>query len=300
MHVGVNHPAWGLALRPGVLYQGSLMMDQTPLNDLPVGVFDSGIGGLTVLRELRLCLPNESFVYLGDTARVPYGNRSANTVIRYARMACGLLTSGGIKALIVACNTVSAVALDIIRVEYDLPVLGVIDPPARAACEVAPAGRIGVLGTRRTITSGAYERAIKQADSRCEVYSSIAPMFVPLAEEGWVTGDVPELVARRYLEPLTSRGIDALLLGCTHYPLLVPTLKVTLRDLTGRDVPIVDSAASVARETAAFLGERGLARGNAAGCVRFHVTDNPEAFAEVGSRFLRDDLSATDVQLVDL
>ena len=269
--------------------------------DLPIGVFDSGIGGLTVLGALRHSLPGEGFLYLGDTARVPYGNRSADTVIRYARMACGLLQCRGIKALVVACNTVSAVALDLLRVEYDIPLLGVIDPPARAACDQAPGGRIGVLGTRRTITSGAYERAILRVDSRCEVVSAVAPLFVPLAEEGWLTGEVPEAVAREYLAPLTSRGIDALLLGCTHYPLLVPTLQKVLHELTGKQVPIVDSAASVAREASSFLTQRGLARdaGEEAPTL-FHVTDNPAAFADVGGRFLGEELLEQDVELVDL
>ncbi len=270
-------------------------------SDLPIGVFDSGIGGLTVLKELRRSLPQESFLYLGDTARVPYGNRSPQTVIRYARMACGLLHSRGVKALVVACNTVSSVALDLIRVEFDVPVLGVIDPPARAAALQAPGGRVGVLGTRRTIASGAYERAITQADSRCEVVSCVAPLFVPLAEEGWLAGDVPEMVARRYLEPLTARGVDVLLLGCTHYPLLVPTLTRVLATVASREVPIVDSAESVAREAAAFLSERGLARPDGAtGCTRFCVTDNPASFVDVGRRFLGGDLDEKDVELVDL
>jgi glutamate racemase len=269
--------------------------------NLPLGVFDSGIGGLTVLRELARALPRESFLYLGDTARVPYGNRSSDTVIRYARMACGLLTGRGIKALVVACNTVSAVALDLLRVEFDLPILGVIDPPARAACREAPGGRIGVMGTRRTVTSGAYERAIHKADSRCEVISTVAPLLVPLAEEGWTSGRVPELVSREYLAPLAARRIDALLLGCTHYPLLVPALGAALEDLTGGQVPIVDSAASVAAETAAFVTERALAcDAGAQGRLRFLVTDDPEAFSGVGRRFLGRDLPAGDVEVVDL
>ena len=282
-----------------VLYRTGMASDQGP-RELPLGVFDSGIGGLTVLAELRRALPGESFLYLGDTARVPYGNRSEHTIVRYARMACGFLNGKGIKALVVACNTVSAVALDILRVEFDVPVLGVIDPPARAACALVPGGRIGVLGTRRTIASGAYDRAVKRADSRCEVYSAPAPLLVPLAEEGWTSGQVPDLVARRYLEPLIEREVDVLVLGCTHYPLLVPVLGEVVSRLAGRPIPIVDSARSVALEAAAFLEERGLERPAASPCVRFHVTDNPASFADVGRRFLGEDLDAGAVELVDL
>lgn len=278
-----------------------VMEERSDTRDLPVGVFDSGIGGLTVLRQLRRALPHESFAYLGDTARVPYGNRSESTVVRYARMACSFLTGRGIKALIVACNTVSAVALDMLRVEFDIPVLGVIDPPARAACRLRPAGRIGVLGTRRTVTSGAYDRAVKRADSRCEVISSPAPLFVPLAEEGWLGGEVPRLVARQYLEPLVERSIDALVLGCTHYPLLIPVLEESLAAVSSHEVPVIDSAGSVADEAASFLAERGLGR-PAAGRpeLRFHVTDNTRSFARVGRRFLGDDLDPGAVELVDL
>jgi glutamate racemase len=277
------------------------MADGSDTRSLPVGVFDSGIGGLTVLRQLRRALPRESFLYLGDTARVPYGNRSEHTVVRYARMACSFLTGRGVKALIVACNTVSAVALDMLRVEFDIPVLGVIDPPARAACRLRPAGRIGVLGTRRTVTSGAYERAVKRADSRCEVSSAPAPLFVPLAEEGWLEGEVPALVARQYLAPLVERSIDALVLGCTHYPLLIPVLASELASLSTKQVPIIDSAGSVADEAAQFLGERGLHRPEEHPTgLRFHVTDNPETFARVGRRFLGDDLDPAAVELVDL
>ena len=268
---------------------------------LPVGVFDSGIGGLTVLRELGQALPDESFLYLGDTARVPYGNRSEHTVIRYARMSCSFLMDRGVKALIVACNTVSAVALDILRVEFDVPVLGVIDPPARAACRLRPGGKVGVLGTRATVASRAYDRAVQRADSRCEVLSAPAPLFVPLAEEGWLSGRVPALVARRYLEPLVQASIDVLVLGCTHYPLLVPVLEEALGEKPGGSVPIVDSARSVASEAAAFLDERELRRvPGSARRTLFHVTDNPTSFAEVGRRFLGDRLDASQVELVDL
>jgi glutamate racemase len=277
------------------------MAARVEIRDMPLGVFDSGIGGLTVLAELRRALPGESFIYLGDTARVPYGNRSEHTVVRYARMACSFLAGRGIKALVVACNTVSAVALDLLRVEFDMPVIGVIDPPAREACRLVPGGKIGVLGTRRTISSRAYDRAVKRADSRCEIFSSPAPLFVPLAEEGWVEGEVPGLVARRYLSPLVARSLDVLVLGCTHYPLLIPVLERTLLAISGRRVPIVDSARSVAAHTASFLGERDMCGSSSApASIRFHVTDNPAAFVDVGSRFLGDALDESSVELVDL
>src|SRR6478752_7306971 len=185
-----------------------------------IGIFDSGLGGLTVARAIRSVLPDEDLVYLGDTARVPYGTRSADTIIRYARACANHLVKHRVKLLVVACNTVSAVALDVLRDELDVPVLGVIEPGARAGAGASRTKRVGVIATQGTIGSRAYERALHAVESRIEVFAQPAPMLVPLAEEGWLDGTVPELVVERYLEPLVAKNIDALVLGCTHYPIL--------------------------------------------------------------------------------
>jgi glutamate racemase len=274
--------------------------------DAPIGVFDSGLGGLTVARAVQKVLPGERLVYLGDTARVPYGTRSASTVIRYARTCGRMLEKHGIKMLVVACNTVSAVALDTLRVELDLPVLGVIEPGARAAVRASHTKRIGVIATAGTVASNAYPRAAAGVDSRVEIRQHAAPLLVPLAEEGWLTGEVPRLAVRRYLEPLCrpgtdAPGIDTLVMGCTHYPLFEEILTAEARALAGAEIAIVDSGVAAAHELAAMLDERGL-RSDAAsgGALHLMVTDRPAKFAEVASRFLGGDVEGLDVQQVDL
>jgi len=267
--------------------------------DLPIGVFDSGIGGLTVVRALVSELPHEDLIYLGDTARVPYGTRSAETVIRYARGCASLLSAQGLKMLVVACNTVSAVAIDMLRVELDVPVIGVIEPGAGAAVAASKTGRIGVIGTKGTVNSGAYPRAVAAVDTRAEVVAAPAPLLVPLAEEGWTEGDVPRLAAMRYLEPLCATSIDTLLLGCTHYPLLRSTIEDALRALTPSKVTVVDSATAVAHAVAKLLRERRRASSReSVGRLKFFATDAPEAFRTVGSRFLGLDID--HVELVDI
>lgn len=267
--------------------------------DLPLGVFDSGLGGLTVVRAIREACPNESILYLGDTARVPYGARSAETVIKYAIGCARLLVSRGVKAIVVACNTVSAVALDALRVELDIPVLGVIQPGARAAVAAARGGTVGVLATAGTIASGAYPRAVAALSTRAEVIGQAAPLLVPLAEEGWLEGDVPRLAVRRYIEPLLARGARAIVLGCTHYPLLYDTIVAEAAALSGAPVPVVDSAHATAEDLAAFLRDRNLASGRTApGALELLVTDLPASFATVASRFLGQEVD--DVALVDL
>jgi len=267
--------------------------------DLPIGVFDSGIGGLTVVRALTKTLPQEELIYLGDTARVPYGTRSASTVIRYARSCASLLADHGLKMLVVACNTVSAVALDMLRVELDVPVLGVIAPGARLAVDQSAAGRIGVIGTRGTVASGAYPRAVAAVDTRAEVVAAAAPLLVPLAEEGWTDGDIPRLAARRYLEPLCDQGIDTLLLGCTHYPVLWDAINDALGELSTDPVKVIDSASAVARAVSDLLSQRGrCAERDTPGRQTFLATDDPEGFREVGSRFLGRPIG--HVELVDI
>jgi glutamate racemase len=259
----------------------------TPSRDAPLGVFDSGLGGLTVVRALRERCPGEDIVYLGDTARVPYGTRSPETVIRYALGCSRVLTGRGVKAIVVACNTVSAVALDMMRIELDLPVLGVILPGARAAVAAAAGRTVGVLGTTGTITSGAYPRAIASLSTRTEVVGQAAPLFVPLAEEGWTEGEVPRLVAQRYLQPLIAAGARCIVLGCTHYPLLQDAIEAEAHALAGERIPIVDSASATADEVAAFLAERGQdARRDRPGSLELFVTDLPKSFAGVAARFL--------------
>jgi glutamate racemase len=267
--------------------------------DLPIGVFDSGIGGLTVVRALMNELPDEDLIYLGDTARVPYGTRSAETVLRYARSCATLLSRQGLKLLVVACNTVSAVALDMLRVELDVPVVGVIEPGAALAVATTRSGKIGIIGTAGTVASGAYPRAVAALDTRLEVTTAAAPLLVPLAEEGWTQGEVPRLAATRYVTPLCQAGIDTLLLGCTHYPVLRPTIEQVLNDLCADSVTVVDSAMAVALEVARLLRERGRDRRlNSTRQLRFLATDGPQAFAAIGSGFLG--LPVHHVELVDI
>ncbi len=265
----------------------------------PIGVFDSGLGGLTVARAIRAQCPNESIVYLGDTARVPYGTRSADTIIRYARACAKMLTKHSIKTLVVACNTVSAVALDVLRAEMDVPVLGVIEPGARAAVAATRTGRIGVIGTAGTMASGAYPRAVAAHTATSEVFSVAAPLLVPLVEEGWLEGTVPSLVIERYLRELVGHSIDTLVLGCTHYPMLRGTIESVARQLLGEAIRVVDSAEATALELSGFLQERGLLGTEAMpGQLLIKVTDRPQRFAEVAERFLGH--SVGDIEVVDL
>lgn len=270
-----------------------------PNSDAPLGVFDSGLGGLTVVRALRAQCPRESIVYLGDTARVPYGTRSPETVVRYALACARVLVDRGVKAIVVACNTVSAVAIDALRVELDMPVLGVILPGARAGVAASGGKPIGVLGTAGTIASGAYPRAIAALTTRAEVIGQPAPLLVPLVEEGWLEGEVPRLVVRRYLEPVIAMGARAVVLGCTHYPLLRPVLEAVAAELSAIRIPIVDSAEATAEDVATFLRERGLGATRAGpGGLSLLVTDLPKSFAEVAPRFLGHPV--TDVSAIDL
>jgi len=265
----------------------------------PLGVFDSGLGGLTVVRALRAALPHEDIVYLGDTARVPYGTKGAATVIKYASSCAKHLVGRGVKAIVIACNTVSAVAPERLRIDLDLPVLGVIEPGARAAVAATRTGRIGVLATAGTIASGAYARAVTALSTRTDVFGQPAPLLVPLAEEGWTEGEVPRLAVRRYLEPLARAGVDVVVLGCTHYPLLQTVIEAESRELLGPGVRIVDSARATAEDVSAFLEARELATPSpATGATKLLVTDIPKSFAEVAARFLGD--AAPEVEQIDL
>ncbi len=265
----------------------------------PLGVFDSGLGGLTVVRALRQRCPSEDIVYLGDTARVPYGTRSAETVVRYALGCSRVLMARGVKAIVVACNTVSAVALEMLRIELDLPVLGVIVPGARAAVAASQGAPIGVLGTTGTIASNAYPRAVAALSTRAVVLGQPAPLLVSLAEEGWVEGQVPRLVAQRYLAPLVERGARCIVLGCTHFPLLRGPIEEELAALAGEPLTIVDSAGATADDVGEFLAERGLSATRAErGKLDLLVTDVPKSFREVASRFLGE--AVDEVHQIDL
>jgi glutamate racemase len=265
---------------------------------LPLGVFDSGLGGLTVVRALREALPREDFVYLGDTARVPYGTKGPETVIKYALGCARHLVSRRVKAIVIACNTVSAVAPDRLKVELDLPILGVIEPGARAAVAASRGGKVGVLATAGTIASGAYPRAVAAVSTRVETVGQAAPLLVPLAEEGWTEGELPALAVRRYLEPLARARADVVVLGCTHYPLLKPVIEREARARMGNGVAVVDSAHATASEVKAFLDARALANDAGAGRVKLVVTDMPRSFGKVAARFLGEE--ARDVEQIDL
>lgn len=262
-------------------------------------MFDSGLGGLTVVRALRAALPNEHIIYLGDTARVPYGTKGPETVVRYALGCAKALVGQGVKAIVIACNTVSAVAPERLRIELDIPILSVIEPGARAAVAATRSHRIGVLATNGTISSGAYPRAVSVLSTRAETFGQAAPLLVPLAEEGWTHGDVPRLAAERYLAPLAQARVDVVVLGCTHYPLLREVIEDAALRLIGPHVAVVDSAHATAEDTARFLEDRDLARlSPTRGTVKLLVTDLPRSFSEQAARFLGED--AGEVLAIDL
>jgi glutamate racemase len=248
----------------------------------PIGVFDSGIGGLTVLSALVELLPHEDFIYLGDTARLPYGTKSREVIVQYSRENTGFLLAKGIKMLVVACNTASAVALEEIARDTIVPVAGVIEPGAQAAVRATRSGKIGVIGTEATIASGAYTRALQRMRPGVEIYTRPCPLLVPLVEEGWTEGDVAERTVAYYLESLKQSGIDTLLLGCTHYPMLSALFARVL----GAGVRLVDSATATAAAVHKRLGALDLARREGRGAQSFFVTETPERFIRVGRRFL--------------
>jgi len=261
----------------------------------PIGVFDSGIGGLTVLRAIRRLLPRESTLYLGDTARVPYGPKSPATVRRYALEAAAFLLGRGVKMIVVACNTATARALPEVAGHVAVPVLGVVEPGARMAAETSAAGRIGVIGTRGTIESGAYEMAIRRRRPGAEVFTAPCPLFVALVEEGWTDGEIARLTAERYLNPLLERGIDTLVLGCTHYPLLGKLIG----GVTGPAVTLVDSAGATAEEVRRTLAEKGALCDGDRPTAHYAVTDEGDRFAELVERFLGEAVGALERVTLD-
>lgn len=241
------------------------------------------MGGLTVVREMISQLPNESIIYFGDTARVPYGPKSPDTVLRYSREITSFLRGEGVKALVVACNTATAHALPALREEFDIPVLGVIEPGARAAVAVTKSKRVGVIGTAGTIKSRAYEKEITKLLPDVELTAQACALFVPLVEEGWVDSEPTRAIARNYLAPFVSARVDTLVLGCTHYPLM----KTVIGNVVGRDVRLIDSAHETARETAEVLRASGLENSALNGArYRFIASDAPDTFLSLGELFL--------------
>lgn len=252
-------------------------------NNRPIGVFDSGIGGLTVLKEIMKMLPQENTIYLGDTARVPYGIRSPETVVKYSFENTKFLFTKDIKLLVIACNTASSISLDAIKESISIPVIGVIEPGAKAAVRATRKKRVGIIGTDATIKSNAYKNVIKALDERIEVFGLPCPLFVPLVEEGWTDGNIATLVARRYLENIKKKNIDTLVLGCTHYPLL----KTVIAKVMGRGIRLIDSAVETSHEIRTTLEDMAIVRKEKKRPVReFYVTDSPEKFLKIGERFL--------------
>ncbi len=249
----------------------------------PIGIFDSGVGGLTVVKEIIAQLPGEDIIYLGDTARVPYGIKSAQTVIRFSVENTEFLLRFDVKLIVIACNTASSVSLPYLKKKFNLPFVSVIEPGAKAAVRLTRNHSVGVIATPATIASGTYQHQIKEMNSKISVYTQSCPLFVPLAEEDWISDEITMLIAQRYLEELKQKQVDTLILGCTHYPLL----SKVIAEVMGEGVHIVNSGYEVAKEMSGLLNENGLLsnkKGNSK--IRFFVTDDVGRFKEVGEKFL--------------
>lgn len=247
-----------------------------------IGIFDSGIGGLTVAQQIQAALPREQLIYLGDTARTPYGSKSADIVRRYAVESAEFFVERGVKMLVVACNTVSSTAMPTLRERFDLPIIDVIEPGACRAVEQTHNRRVGVIGTEATIRSGAYTRALKRLAPDLQIFTRACPLFAPLAEEGWTDNQIARATAENYLTSLRHSGIDTLVLGCTHYPLLADVISAVM----GASVTLVDSARTTAQVVAQTLSDSGLANQQGEGSISFFVTDEPDRFIKVGARFM--------------
>ena len=258
------------------------------MNDRPIGVFDSGLGGLTAVKKLRQVLPGEDIIYLGDTGRVPYGSRSNETIVKYTREDIAFLRRHDIKAIVVACGTVSATALDLVAPDYPLPIYGVVAPAARQAVALTKNKKIGLIGTAASIRSDAYTRHIHALLPGAEVFGKACPLFVPLVENGRIRpGDVViETVVQEYLSPLKAAGVDTLILGCTHYPLLSSVIGVFM----GPDVALVDPGAAAAEAVAEALRAADMLSGKASGSTHYYVTDSSAGFADLASLFLERDV----------
>ena len=258
----------------------------------PIGVFDSGLGGLTVAHAIMRQLPAESLVSFGDTARVPYGPKSPDTVRRYSHEIAAFLLEQGVKAIVVACNTATAHALPMLERELDVPVIGVVEPGARAAVRASRSGRIGVIATAGTIRSGAYVRAIQAEAPDAQVTARACPLFVPLVEEGWTNHEATWSVAREYLAPFVRDEVDTLVLGCTHYPLL----KSVIGEIIGRSVRLIDSAEEAALDTQRMLAEHSLEATSGEGSYRFVASDDQQQFLALGQRFFGDTIDRVEIK----
>jgi len=283
-----------------VILRHNASMSDSRDKDLPIGIFDSGVGGLTVLKAIRVALPHENLVYLGDTARLPYGTKSPSSIARYATQATAMLQEQGIKLLVVACNTASAVALDALREQMrPVPVIGVVEPGADAAVRARPGGSHLVLATEATVRLGAYRKAIESLDPAATVREQACELLVALAEEGWTEGDIAAKIIRRYLDEASDGGLhfDSIILGCTHFPLL----KDSIQAVASEDVLLVDSASTTAAVVSRTLQSARVQReSDEPGGLRFLATDGATRFARVGGHFLGQALSFDDVELVDL
>ena len=274
---------------------GATVAEPRPVVDrssAPIGVFDSGLGGLTVAHAIMRQLPAESLIYFGDTARVPYGPKSPDTVRRYSREISAFLIEQGVKAIVVACNTATAHALPTLREELDVPVIGVVEPGARAAVRATRTGHIGVIGTAGTIRSQAYVRAIHAVNPDLRVTALACPLFVPLVEEGWTNHEATHMVAEEYLAPFVKDPIDTLVLGCTHYPLLKPVIG----EIVGRSVRLIDSAEETAADARRMLDANDLTAAAGEGAYRFVASDDPQQFLTLGRRFLGSAIERVEVR----
>ncbi len=248
-----------------------------------IGVFDSGLGGLTVVKEIQKILPYEDIIYFGDTARVPYGNKSKETIVKFSIENIEFLLKFRVKIIVIACNTSCSLSMNIIKRRYDLPIIGVIEPAIKRALKISKNLRIGIIGTRSTIKSSVYTKGLKRLNKKVKVYLKSCPLFVPLVEEGWIEENVTLDIAKKYLIPLKKKNIDTLILACTHYPLLMRTIQ----NVIGKKVKLINSASEVAQEIKEVLSKRGdLRESKSKGKSIYYVSDEVSRFVEIGQRFL--------------
>ncbi|NLP17133.1 MAG: glutamate racemase [Clostridiales bacterium] len=268
------------------------------INKAPIGVFDSGVGGLTVVKEIMNQIPGETIIYFGDTARLPYGSKSGKTVITYTRQIIRFLMSKGVKAIVIACNTASAFALETVKSEFDIPMIGVVTPGAKVAAKTTRNGRIGVIGTEGTIQSGIYNEYLSRTDSRLEVFGKACPLFVPLVEEGLMDDPVTLEMARRYISEILEHQIDTLVLGCTHYPLL----RKTIRKVVGEDIVLVNPAYETAKSLVEVLTEKGIRNDSTPKLNhKFYVSDGAEKFKRFANTILPCEVMETkDINIEEL
>lgn len=267
-------------------------MDVEMRNTAPIGVFDSGVGGLTVAREIMRHLPNENIVYFGDTARVPYGSKSKDNIIRYSRQIINFLKTKQVKAIVIACNTASALALEVVREEIDIPIIGVVEPGARAALEITQTKKIGVIGTEATIRSAMYEKIIQEADKEAKVIGKACPLFVPLVEEGFAKHKVTEEIIDFYLDSFLKTDIDSLILGCTHYPLL----RSKIKQYVGEQITLVNPAYETAMDLKKILetcGMENTGKEQVQVSYEFYVSDAADKFKQFANSILPYDIETT-------